>query len=181
MKFIGADDKLMAKVNKTRDRIKELDRELAELETASPPREDIEYRVDQFIERLLERSDIKRNLVGSLLSPDNRNLTYFPNYSYGGEGHPPFNFLELSLEIQAVVNPESLKTRLVALADQELDHREPGPPLADRPEIRRKLEAERQKLELTEEKEIEKLEADGWLVHRRPDARPEIILNEVTT
>lgn len=180
MKFLASDDKLMAKVNKIRDRIKEIDYELAELEAVRAPRDDIEQRIDSWIERTRERSGLNHHLVAALTRPNGGKLSSIDAYSYGGPNGSSFNLLGQFLEIQAFLDPDALKASLMAVADQELECHEAGPPLADRPEIRRKLEAERQKAELAEEKEIEKLEDAGWLIHRRPDARPEVILNEVT-
>ncbi len=179
MKFISSDDKRMAKVNKARDRIREIDSELEALETAPIPLEDVEARIDAWLERHQAAEGLLYHLTTGFTDPNVRGVPNPDAWNYGGRSDPRFNFFEQLMSIQAAIQPEAIKAGLLKLIEQRLEGREPGPPLADRPEIRSKLETEREKLEITEEKEIEKLEADGWLVHRRPDARPEIILNEV--
>jgi hypothetical protein len=180
MKFIGSDDKRMAKVNKARERIQEIDSELAVLETAPIPLEDIAARIDAWLEKHQADEGMLYHLTAGFIDPDGGGISKVAAWNFGGESDPPFNFLGELMRIQAAIQPEAIKAGLMKLIEQRLEGHEPGPPLADRPALRSKLEAEREKLELTEEKEIEKLEADGWLVHRRPDARPEIILSEVT-
>jgi hypothetical protein len=54
---------------------------------------------------------------------------------------------------------------------------ETGPPVAERPALRRKLEAELRELELREEALVVDAEAAGFVIPRRPDADPEIILS----
>lgn len=180
MKFISTDDKRMGKVNKARERIREIDSELAALETAPIPLEDIERRIDAWLEKYQADEGALYHLTTGFVTPDGRGISKPDAWNFGGPSDPPFNFLGELMRIQAAIQPEAIKAGLMKLIEQRLDGREPGPPLAERPELRSKLETEREKLELAEEAEIERLEKDGWLVHRRPDARPEIILNEVT-
>lgn len=180
MKFIASDDKRMAKVNKARDRIQEIDSELSVLESAPIPREDVEQRIDAWLEKTRSDKGLMFPLASGFVRPDGHGIPSVSEWRFGGPNDPPFNFLSELLRIQALMQPGSIKAGLMYLVDQYLEAHEPGPPLADRPAQRRKLEVEREQFELLEESEIEKLERDGWLVHRRADARPEIILGEVT-
>ena len=177
MKFLPETDKRMARVRKAREQIAQITDQLTDLDTAPLPPEDIERRVDAWLAQQAD-GGISHNLAHEFAGPGRNCSTRLPGFDLGGKDGPQFNLANEVAKIMAVVMPDQFRAGLLRIVTEQMGDREPGPPLADRPKIKSDLEAEREKFERVEEGEIEKLEADGWLVHRRPDARPEIILED---
>mgnify|MGYP001103303825 CR=1 FL=1 len=73
-----------------------------------------------------------------------------------------------------LLGSDALKTRLAELA-RGIDYDE-GPPLEDRPEIKARLVAEIERLEVVEELAVRSAEDAGLDVIRRGDADPRIVL-----
>jgi hypothetical protein len=86
------------------------------------------------------------------------------------------NFAEVDLNQMLIwLHGPALKARLAELiAAEPYDE---GPPLADRPALKERLEAEIRETEIREELLIRAAEAQGVPdLQRRPDARPDIVL-----
>lgn len=178
MKFLSS-GKPFAKVQALRDQITACQAQIEELDQAPPPADEAKARVRRWLEQQQADQGIAMHLVGWALDPDPRGGGPRGREAWEvGGNHPPLDMLRETMRIIAVIGPDLIEAAAGREIDRRLADREPGLPMAERPKRRAELEDELTKIESDEETAIEKLEAAGYLVHRRPDARPEIILGE---
>ncbi len=175
MKFLASNDKAMKPVQAIRARIEETRAELARLDHAPLPLADVEARIDDWLSRK-QYLATGRMLALDFASPGAAPAAASPSWDFGGQAPAAFNLMDRVLTLLANLAPAELRHNLLRLVAEHCP--DPGPPLAERPALARKLQAKLLALEIDEEREIEKLEDEGWLVHRRADARPEVILSE---
>lgn len=177
--IIRDDDKRMVPVLKIRAEISEHLDAIDRIDDAPLPVEDIEARLDAWLETEAG-GGILDSIVPGMMRPDGHGPSVNEAWSYNSEQPFQFNLMNNMLRFHASVFPDQLKHSLMAEARRRLEARTPGLPLAERPAARKRLEAELKKFEIDEEKAIEKIEAaTGGIVPRRPDADPRIILGEV--
>jgi hypothetical protein len=178
MRFLSSDHKAFKPVAKARETIEQLLQKIDLLATAPLPEEDALPRVKRWIESSRDNGGYR--LAAWATSPDPHDrLSGGYGWTVGGD-NPPVDLLQEITRILTWVCPELIEQACLAEIKRRLECNPPGPPMAERPAMRAKLEADLLKAEIAEEAAIESLEAEGWLIHRRPDARPEIILGEVT-
>ena len=178
MKFIN-DGKSFAKVSAVRKRIAEIKGELSDLQRAPLPAEEAKQRVRDWLANQQSDKGLAHHLFAWATSPDRTHdgPRGFEAWQIGGD-HPPMDLMRELMRMLAVLAPDQIEQSAAAEIDRRLADGEPGLPKAERPARRAELERELFDLEVKEEAEIEKLEASGYLVHRRPEARPDIILGE---
>ena len=177
MKFLN-DGNAFAKVQALREQIAETAAELDALRTAPLPLDDAVARVRKWIDSAQDDSGLAYHLTGWCMSPEGGDLPRgLEGWTIGGDS-PPVDLLRETMRILALVAGDVIQASIKAQVARRLADREPGPPIAERPAIRKALEAKLFDLEVKEESEIEKLEAQGHMVHRRDDAKAEIILAE---
>jgi hypothetical protein len=157
-----------------RERIAETNERLATLEDAPVPKSEYQQRVSQWIDH--QAASFRPEYAVSPLRDvrprfDEVSIAELPVRSSGGpevavaDAGPLLAWLfgaELKAKLGEVIEAADLET---------------GPPTADRPKLRRDLEAELRRLELAEEVLICDAEQAGFVIPRRPDADPEIILS----
>lgn len=178
MKFLNS-GKAFSKVQALRDQITDCLAELKSLETDPLPADEAKARVRRWLEANQADQGIALHLVGWATSPDQNAIgpRGLEGWEVGGD-RPPVDLLRELMRILAVVAPDQIEAAAGAEIDRRLANKEPGLPMADRPKRRAELEQQLSELEVQEEAAIEKLEEAGHLVHRRAEARPEIILGE---
>ena len=179
MKFLS-DGKAFAKVKALREQIRKTQTQIDALEIAPLPVDEAMARVRRWLQDNQTDSAITLHLTDWAMSPRGSDGPRgHEGWSVGGNTSS-VDLLREIMRVLAAIGPDLIEASVKAKIDQRLAEHEPGPPLADRPAIRQELENKLDELERKEEREIEKLEAAGNLVHRRPDARPEIILEDMT-
>jgi hypothetical protein len=157
-----------------RERIAETNERLATLEDAPVPKSEYQQRVSQWIDR--QAANFRPEYAVSPLRDvrprfDEVSIAELPVRSSGG---PEVAVADAGAVLCWLLGDE-IKRRLgevIESADLET-----GPPTADRPKLRRDLEAELRRLELAEEALICDADAAGFNILRRPDADAAVILS----
>ena len=144
-------------LHQIRAKIEALVNERDEIEAAPIPRDEVEAQIAVVIDA--QWSD-------QILSPE-------PS----GVLHGGFNGAELQRMIArpallVAVIPDAVKAYLMGLYDRDLGAAAPGLPALQRRRRLAELDAEIFALEVSEERQVEQLEAEGVDVIRRPDADP---------
>lgn len=166
----------MQSLEKIRAEIERVTAELAALETAPLPREEWRARLHTWIDA--QSTEYARDIafqIGWARDPRPAPLRVVKLPIQQG----PSNLIAAAHTEGAGVLGwllgDLLHERLDQLIDQAPDY-EAGPPMAERPAQREKLEAELYRLEAREERAVRALEAPGRTERRRPEARPEFVL-----
>lgn len=168
--------KVSAKLNTLRKRIAELTEEIEWLGSAPLPRNEVVARLDRYIDSLAGRWSPKFDVFGPDADPREVGLFTFKarldgrvesGVVIGSSG------VDLAPALAALM-PDTLKAFLRTYVEQA-DY-EPGPPAAERPDIVRKLKAERLQLEIEEEQSIVLAEEAGMMIWRRDDCDPAVVL-----
>ena len=177
MKFLSADHKAFKPVAKARETIANLQSQLAELDSAALPEDEALARIKDWINRARDGGGYRLAAWATAPGSNDSGPSGGPGWIVGGDT-PPVDLLQEMTRVMTWVCPELIEQACLAEIRQRLETSPPGPPMAERPVIREKLQADLHKAEVAEERAIESLESEGWLIHRRTDARPEIILAE---
>jgi hypothetical protein len=158
-----------------RERIAETNERLATLEDAPVPKSEYQQRVSQWIDR--QAANFRPEYAVSPLRDvrprfDEVELGLLPvRGSNTGESIASADAGPLVCWLMG----DAIKAKLAeTIANADLPE---GPPSAERPALRRKLEAELRELELREEALIVDAEAAGFSIPRRPDADAAVILS----
>lgn len=157
-------------VDEIRQKIQDTRRERDQLATAPLPAEEIQARVDAWINRKAEQAQRRFGLVGQALArPGGRveaEADPFTVYARGAA-----NGADLGPLLCAVM-PDQVRAMVMATVETDAD----ALPMKDRPARLAELDRQVLALECEEEDTIREAAAAGVTIERRPDVSPDAIL-----